>query len=96
MNDTGNVFKYTPYVYWQIDADGNAYNVQTGTIIAPFYDKTVGGYVAYMWFPQYDLYDNVSPINKPFKTLDEARLFICGYVEGYNDRTNEEEHCKCT
>lgn len=74
---------------WLIDSDGNAYNLQ-GTIIAPFYEHEHGGLIVYIWFAQIDLYDNLTPVNSPLATLDEARAFIRGYAQGYNDRNDND------
>lgn len=74
---------------WLIDSDGNAYNL-LGTVIAPFYERECDGFIAYLWFPQYDIYDNVSSDNEPFASIEEARAFIRGYAQGYNDRIDEE------
>ena len=74
---------------WLIDSDGNAYN-ELGNVIAPFYDRERDGFIVYLWFPQYDLYDSVSPYNEPIASIEEARAFIRGYVQGYNDKINEE------
>lgn len=67
---------------WFIDSDGNAYNLQ-GTIIAPFREHD--GLTIYIWFASFDLYDNLTPEDSPLATLEEARAFIRGYVQGFND-----------
>ena len=77
---------------WRIDSEGNAYD-ELGTIIAPF-EKTINGrtmFEIHLWFPQYNLYDDLAVVD----SLGEARAFIKGYAEGYNDKAaelvNEEE-----
>ena len=77
---------------WHIDSDDNAYN-ELGTIIAPV-EITMNGHTKfeiYLWFPQYDLYDDIAIVD----TLSEAKAFIKGYAVGYNDKAaelvNEEE-----
>lgn len=71
---------------WHIDSDGNAYN-ELGTVIAPV-ERTINGHTTfeiYLWFPQYDLYDDIAIVD----TLSEARAFIKGYATGYNDKAAE-------